>query len=163
MVLLRSLLHSCFVARGRSSQPSFLWVFTRSTDVTLLKKKSLSLYLNFVSHDFISDCWHLGSWSLVSTLIKWKTITQTIQLSGMFPYRDLNTVFFSAWLSLLLLWSTTEMNYFLFSVHHIIFESMSTSCSVTCSGRHRLLQRLQELAEQNLCWRIVKNTLTHGT
>lgn len=78
-----------------------------------LKQKSPSLHLNFVSHNFISDCGHLGSWTLVSTLIKWKTITQGSQLSGMFPYRDLKTAgFFSVWFSPLSLWSTTEINLF---------------------------------------------------
>lgn len=123
-----------------------------------LKQKSPSLHLNFVSHDFISDCGHLGSWSFVSTLIKWKTITQRSQLSGSFPYRDLKTGgFFSVWLSLVLFRSTTEINYFLLPVHHIILESMTTPCGITCTGTYWLLQWLQELAEQNVWWKIVKN------
>lgn len=123
-----------------------------------LKQKSPSLHLYLVSHDFISDCWHIGSWSFVSTLIKWKTITQRIQLSGSFPYRDLKAGgFFSVWLSLVLLQSTTEINYFLFPVHHIILESMTASRAITCTGTCRLLQWLQELAEQNVWWKIVKN------
>lgn len=112
------------LVEGRSSQSSPLWVFNFSKDVTLLKKKAPSTHLNFMSHDFISDSGHLGSWSLISTLIKWNLEcfhTEMWKQKG----------FFSAWLSLLLPWSTTQINYFLFSVHHIIFESMSVSCSLT--------------------------------
>lgn len=127
-----------------------------------LNWKSPSLHLNFVSHDFISGCGHLGSWSSLCILIKWKTITQRSWLSGRFPYRDLKTeVSSSACLSFLLLQGTTEMNYFLFSAHQTELRGTTASCSVTCIGTHGLLQWLQKSAEQNLQWKTDKSTLTH--
>lgn len=161
-VVLRSLSHSCLMARGRNTQSSSSWVFFLSYRCNTLNWKSPSLHLNFVSHDFISGCGHLGSWSSLCTLIKWKTITQRSWLSGRFPYRDLKTgVSSSAWLSFLLLQGT--MNYFLFPAHHTKLRGTTASCSITCIGTHGLLKRLQELAEQNLQWRTVKSTLTHRT
>jgi len=43
-----------------------------------------------------------------------------------------------------------DINYFLFFVYHIIFESMSASCSITSTGIHTLLQWSLEMAEHNL-------------
>lgn len=147
----------------RKEHTVFLFMsFFLSYRCNTLNWKSPSLHLNFVSHDFISGCGHLGSWSSLCTLIKWKTITQRSWLSGRFPYRDLKTgVSSSAWLSFLLLQGT--MNYFLFPAHHTKLRGTTASCSITCIGTHGLLKRLQELAEQNLQWRTVKSTLTHRT